>query len=370
MEKKKILIVGNMFYPINSPRSFRTTELAKEFAFQGHDVTVIIANRDAQHEEFSKNHKIKIKYLGERRFKPVKIPQGGIRRFLARFLVRFFNLVFLYPEIEIMFLVNRSLRAENDQYDLLITIAAPHPIHWGTAFALKRNKTLTKKWIADCGDPFMGSENDSFAKLFYFKYLEKFFCRRADFITVPIEEAIVAYYEEFREKIKVISQGFKFEDVRILESSKPNKIPTFAYAGSLIPGIRDPQEFFNFLCESDLEYHFLIYTKNTSYAKKYEKLSKGRIEVHDSLPRFELLDLLQTMDFVVNFENKGARQSPSKLIDYVIINKPILTIRTFGFQSDVFNEFIKGDFSNRLIIKNPDQYRIENVCQKFINLAY
>jgi len=36
MERKKILIVSASFYPENSPHSFRTTELTKEFARQQH----------------------------------------------------------------------------------------------------------------------------------------------------------------------------------------------------------------------------------------------------------------------------------------------------------------------------------------------
>ena len=49
--KKRILIVSRSFYPDNSPRAFRTTELSKEFARQGHHVTVITP-RVKEHREF------------------------------------------------------------------------------------------------------------------------------------------------------------------------------------------------------------------------------------------------------------------------------------------------------------------------------
>ena len=42
MDNKRILIVGRTFFPEQSPRSFRTTELAKEFARQGHQVEVLL----------------------------------------------------------------------------------------------------------------------------------------------------------------------------------------------------------------------------------------------------------------------------------------------------------------------------------------
>ncbi len=34
-DQKKILIISRSFYPMNSPRSFRTTELVKEFLPKG-----------------------------------------------------------------------------------------------------------------------------------------------------------------------------------------------------------------------------------------------------------------------------------------------------------------------------------------------
>ena len=77
---------------------------------------------------------------------------------------------------------------------------------------LKKPKTA-KKWIADCGDPFMGAKLETFRKPFYFKYFEKDFCRKADYITVPAEGAKKAYYSEFLGKIRVIPQGFNFKQI-------------------------------------------------------------------------------------------------------------------------------------------------------------
>src|SRR5690606_30622624 len=105
--------------------------------------------------------------------------------------------------------------------------------------------TFPKNWIADCGDPFMG--NKFRTRAFYFKYVEKWFCRKADFLSVPIEGAIQAYYPEFKEKIKVIPQGFNFKDFAIPESVPNNPLPTFIYAGTFYPGLRDPTSFLEYL---------------------------------------------------------------------------------------------------------------------------
>jgi hypothetical protein len=366
---KKILIVSRNFFPQNIPRAFRTTELAREFASQGHEVTVITPFNTAQ-VEFADKYGIRMKDLGKMQWKPIEVggSQGPVR-LIKRILVRLLSLLILYPDSEIFFKVKKALHREKEFYDLLITIAAPHPVHWATAWVLSSSKKVANCWVADCGDPFMGGENDTFKRLFYYKYFEKWFCRKSDYITVPIESAIEAYYPEFKEKIRVIPQGFKFDEVILKKQLIKNACPTFAYAGSLIPRIRDPKDFFEFLCQTALPYKFFIFSTNKEYLEAYCKKSDGRIELRDPLPRLELLNFLQDMDFVTNFENIGAKQSPSKLIDYSIIQKPILSIKTFGFSEEGFIEFYHGNYSNAEIVENVNSYKIENVCHNFLELA-
>ena len=74
------------------------------------------------------------------------------------------------------------------------------------------------------------------------------------------------------------------------------------------------------------------------------------------------------MNFVVNFANIGKAQTPSKLIDYVILKKAILNIKSGKLNKNVVYEFLQGNYKNKLEIKSPDQYRIENVAQQFIIL--
>ncbi|MBK7525412.1 MAG: hypothetical protein IPI53_15025 [Saprospiraceae bacterium] len=48
----KVLIISGDFYPVNSPRSFRTTELAKELSRQGNEVTLMYSVKDESSIEF------------------------------------------------------------------------------------------------------------------------------------------------------------------------------------------------------------------------------------------------------------------------------------------------------------------------------
>lgn len=368
MEKKKILIVSRSFYPMNSPRSFRTTELAKEFARQGHEVTVVTYKDKVNHPDFEEEYGVTVKDWGNIKWKTIELKGKGMELFGRRILRRTLNLLFQYPGIEIQKLVKNALLKESG-YDLLISVAAPHPVHWGVARVRSKKHPVAKVWVADCGDPFMGLENDSFTPPFYFKFVEKWFCRKANFLTVPTQGAVQAYYPEFHNKIKVIPQGFRFEDVKIAENKIINPFPKFGYAGGFIPGKRDPTEFLQFLTSLDKDFEFHVYTNNPGLVKPYLELAKGQIFIHEYISRIELLYRMSQMDFVVNFENVGDKQTPSKLIDYAIINKPILSIKTGGLNEVFINEFLSGDYTHQLFIDNPDQYRIENVCIKFLELT-
>lgn len=368
--RKKILIVSKTFYPINTPRSFRATELVKEFSRQGHDVTLYTVKDDKYHVPFEKEYGVKIKDLGKLVFDSFDISKGG--RFVSvakRAVNRAMNLLFEYPDIELMFKVKKALKKEKG-YDLLISIAVPHPVHWGTAWAVSKNPDIAKTWVADCGDPYMGEKTDSFRKLFYFKYLEQWFCRRADVVAITNINMKDNYYPEFHHKIVEITQGFNFEETTgALPAYVPNKIPTFAYAGTFIPGTRDPSALLQHLVSSDMNFRFLIFTAQKHLVAPYLAAAMGRIEVRDQVSRKELLAILRTMDFLLNISYDIRIQSPSKLIDYYLVDRPVLSLQSNEVNTPVVNAFLSGDYSGRFVFDNYEKFRIENVCQQFLALA-
>jgi hypothetical protein len=283
--------------------------------------------------------------------------------------IRRAGLLFLeYPEIEIAFRIKSRL-AEQKNYDLAITIAAPHAVHWGFYSLLSSNKNLCRVWIADCGDPYMGVTIDTFGHMFYFKYLEKRFCRRADYITVPIEGAIEAYYPEFRDKIRVIPQGFKFPPPDFWPKFQPNPIPTFAFAGSFIPGVRDPRPLLEHLSEVHFPFKFVCYTKQAHLMESFYHLLGDKLECRDYIPRDQLLYELAKMDFLINLENRTGRQLPSKLIDYAITGRPILTLDSLSLDIPKLNRFLRNDFSGQFEVNDINSYSIASVAKQFTDLA-
>lgn len=367
MDKKKILIVCSSFYPENTPRSFRAMELAKEFSRQGHTVTVLLPDKNRLHEVFEEEHRLTIHNMGKLSWRN---PNFGISKYgklLNRAVSRLLSLSMEFPAIELMFLVTKALKKEQNN-DVLISIAVPYPIHWGVAKAWKKNQRIAKTWVADCGDPYMGNTTDSFRKWFYFTWVEKWFMRKVDFVTIPVESAREAYYPEFHSKIRIIPQGFQIEKTDYSEFYKKNEIPYFMYAGGFIPGIRDPRPFLDYLCSINDDFKFFIYTNNRLLIDVYQDKLKDKLIISNYIPRDALLEKLGSMDFIVNFDNNTSTALPSKLIDYSISGRPVLNI-TKEADTDKIDRFLKGDYIGKMEFPDIDNYRIENVCQAFINLT-
>jgi hypothetical protein len=150
MSIKRVLIVSGAFFPNISPRSYRTTELAKELARQGHDVTVIIPSTGIDYLSFENEHRVKIKSIGALRCKDIELKGGKIEVILRRIIKRILKMLIEWPDIELAFRVKKVLQTEIS-YDILISIAVPYPIHWGVAGAIGIKREITKCWIADCG---------------------------------------------------------------------------------------------------------------------------------------------------------------------------------------------------------------------------
>ena len=364
---KKILLVTNAFYPEISPRSYRATELAREFYRQGHEVVVITRFRNHDYRDFLLETPVQIKIWKWGRLPEVVIPKRKPWAFISRVLKRVLMVLFEYPAIEDMFHVKKMLKREKG-YDLMISFAVPYPVHWGVAWAMNRRRKIATKWVADCGDPYMGDVLDSFRKPFYFGYLEKWFCKKADFITIPVQSAIDAYYPEFHGKIKIIPQGFDFN----LSSQRQVKhddreVPEFAYAGRFLQGIRDPEPLLVFLSKIKMPFRFYVYTDQPEYLKTYLDLLKEKLIVSGLIPREQLIKELSRMDFLINFDNNTTLNVPSKLIDYSITGRPVLNIKK-EFSAENVKNFLKGNYSDRMQLPDPMCYHIRIVSGQFLEL--
>jgi hypothetical protein len=370
VEKKSVLIISQFFHPEQTPRAFRATELVKELLIQGHNVSLMIPSKEGI-GIFLLNNPVHYINLGELKWRIPNFDRfGKIGRIFSKVLNRVLPLFFEYPSLEIFFKVRKAIKKESRKYDLLISIAVPYTLHWAVAsvWSKDKNSNIAKVWISDCGDPYCLRENDTFRPPFYFHWIEKWFMKKTDFITVPTYNSHKAYFNDFHSKMHVIPQGFKFNETQ-KHTILSDGIIRFGYGGSFIPGKRDPKEFIKFLTEisNNFNYEFHIFTKTPQFVEEYIKGNKN-IYLHEPIDRLSLLNLFSTFDFVVNFSNSGFSQTPSKLIDYAIIRKPILNIETSCINRRNIIEFLNKDYKNQLIVDDIEIYRIENVVKKFIDL--
>ncbi len=371
-KKKKILIVCRSFFPQISPRSFRATELAKEFARKGHDVKVYLPTCDRDYSSFEKENNLRIENLGVLRWREIEPRGGKLRKGLLRMLRRGLLLFFEWPDLELMFKVSKALKDE-EGYDLLVSIAIPFPIHWGVARVTTKSHRIADTWVADCGDPYMFGRLDSFRKPFYFKYLERSFCAKCTFISVPFEAMRRQFYSDFREKIVVIPQGFDFSVIRRVNGPVQNERLTMAFAGSIIPGFRDLKLFIEYISGFRNNFLLIVYTRQTEWFEKFKNRLGDRIEIHPYIDRLSLIYELSKVDFLINVDTTLDSQDhieavPSKLIDYALCDRPILNISSDYLDTGKIDSFMERNYSQARII-DIDQYDIRLVADKFLELC-
>lgn len=368
VNKQRILIISMAFYPDNSPRSFRATELTKEFGRQGHEVDVVTKISDYDYKDFEHKYSCSVKpALYTKHYKPdlFSTKRSLLRKISDRLLYQFF----FYPEIEISCAIASYLRDTKEKYDILISIAKPYSVHIGCAIALKRNNDFIKKWIADCGDPFTLCKSDVYKFPFYFSYLEKWMFRKANYITIPFEKAKTAYFDIFKSKLRIIPQGFNFSEIKLYEGPLNNSVPTFCYAGALYKKTRNPQKLLEFFTTLNVEFKFVFYTGSKDLLEPFINSLGRKLEIRKPVTRDILMLELSKMDFLLNIDNVYKEQLPSKIIDYVLTKRPILSIDPDNVDYENILRFLNGDYSGQLVLSNLDDYRIKNVVDKFIELV-
>lgn len=369
--KRKVLLVSSAFYPEISPRSFRATELAKEFCRQGLIVTVITKTRDFDYGDFTKEFPLNLKMMAPSRFPNIPAFNQKFLSFVARAFSRIVSVLFEYPAIEEMFQVKRILKLVS-KHDLMISFAVPYPIHWGIARIKHRRERLSPIWIADCGDPYMFSRLDTFRKPFYFRYAEISFCKKCDYISVPFKEMMAQFYPQFTSKIRVIPQGVNFNEIKLYTGNVQNVKPTFVYAGSIIPGKRDLKLFIDFLSDITTDFSFIIYTNRPDWFYQNGKKLGNKLHVLDYIDRFSLIFQMSKADFLVNvdtvYDNKSNIEAiPSKLIDYALAKRPILNIMSDSLDSDLLIEFLNGNYTRQRRV-DVYSYDIQKVALQFLSL--
>lgn len=367
----KITILTGVFYPTIHPRAFRSNELAKEFARQGHSVTVVNLRTvpDFDYKAYEEENNIKIINLGV--FKESNLAKLAAKKSTYTWWGRKKRYYIEYLLNGKLFRYGPRIAADLDCLkgsDLVIALSTPFPVHYGYyRYVKKHGRDFVT--ILDSGDPFYYSKQTK--RAIWFKYIEKNVYKHCDYLTIPTENAISLYSPIIPlNKIRIIPQGFNMKNVKLYAGSFEGSVK-IAYAGVFYWGIRNPEFIFRALEDTDVDYEFYLFLRYED-ARLEEVLQdypnlKSRMRIKLCVPHDDLLYELSKMDFLINIENLSNTQMPSKLIDYGITRRPIFSCNKATFSKEKFENFLHRQYEGSYEINIAD-YDIEKIASQFVEL--
>lgn len=368
----KIHILTAHYTPQIHPRAFRASELALEFKRMGHDVKIsnLTFIDGFDYNQYTAQTGISIDNLNLYHHSLDEALTSTKKTFLKRFK-EFVSEYFFAGRL--LFYSKRISNEINiaEDTDLLIALSTPFMDILGLSKYIKKTGAKVNfVSIADSGDPFYFSKQYKKAPWFYL--IEKNAYKQFDYLTIPVESAIPSYERLIpKSKIRIIPQAFNLNNVRLFKGEISKKIK-FAYAGVFYWDIRNPEFLFKYLngLECDFEFHiFMRYadSKLHDVLSCFPKL-KDKVILKLSVPREDLIYELSSMHFLININNVSNTQVPSKIIDYRISNRPILSFNSTDFKQESFERFMNGNYEDQLLV-DITKYDIKNVAQQFIELC-
>ena len=254
-----------------------------------------------------------------------------------------FRVNLLYPDprifwakYSIKFLI-KYMKENNIQ--TVITTAPPHSMH---TIGYRLKKILKINWIADFRDPYVNWDillnmKPTFISSKIHTYYQNLFLNNADKIVVTN----TSLYDEFSKivstnKLRVITNG---SNIKPLKTSN-NKRFILSYFG-LINKFRDPINFLNALEEmvsedkvfkSKLELNFYgnIQKSTIDYLKNNKTLC-GLFNYYPNIDHSKINKIIPKSSLLLLLLNneKNQNTTPYKLFDYLVSERPILTLGDF-----------------------------------------
>ena len=390
----KVLVITYDFFPDNTPNTYRWLNILNEWNKRNINIFVI-SNQKNNFEKSEIHNNIKIYrtkefLLGNFKNKLSKSEKTApksiksISILLHNFLKYFYKKTWsnlYWPDFAVLWTFSTYRMAQkiikDEKIDKIITVSWPFSSHLIGYYLKKNNKNI--EWLAETIDPFnffIGVNN----KLIYNKlntYAERKIFNKADHLTVTtdnIKNKYISLYPEIENKIHVVKNLF----VPIINNKncivdRINKPLKMSFFGSLIINVRTPDlviQFFVLITTNekfkDIELHF--YGAYNELLKNFDKVKDKigkNIFLHGLIPREQVNNEIENSDFLINIGNKNEFQEPSKLIEYMYYQKPIIN----------FTE-ISNDTSTRILKNYPNLFEVnsksimnDSLINDFINFS-
>lgn len=350
----KILIVTHHYPPEVTPRAFRAHSLVEGFKSLGCDVEVVTRPESTLSAGIPNS-----RGLGLNSMQRLRVALGrGVK--------------FFFPGgKELKYFPYYLAKLRGKKVDLVISVGLPFMTHLVVATLACLGTFNRTRLIFDYGDPY--SFNPAGGFCFYGKVVEGLALRFCDLVMVPTPLMASEFKIQFPQaKVAVVPQGVDLKGFTTVDYKK-NKIPTFAYAGILYKNLRFPRGFFEYLCELESDFRFIVYTdvnnsETMGLLEPYLSRLKGKLVVIGPLNRDECVYELSKKDFLINFENLNSIQSPSKLIDYGLAKRPYLSISMKQLDFSCFESFLVGDYLG-FRLKDLDEFDQTLIAKKVMDMA-
>lgn len=296
---------------------------------------------------FKKNSQVAFEVSGGDHSAPFKSEDSEQQISVSQKIKDFVHYFYYLPDLEAPWIRNAvkegvRLVREND-HNIIFATGSP----WSS---LVIGKKISKKtgvpFIADFRDPWMGNPfRKSKGKIIDWleRRLEKSVVSKASLVTAntePLRDEFLKRYSFLsQEKTLTLPNGFDLIDFKDLDTEKvqpESSTLTLAHAGFLY-GKRDPAPLLDAMemvfekwpeLKDKLEFHQIGDLElGYSLEKRYENLVReGHVKRFKQMPYQECLELLSKKDVLVLIQPGTKTQVPSKLYDYLCLDKPILTI--------------------------------------------
>ena len=380
INKNKIIVITYDFFPDNSPNTYRWYNVLKSWKKHNLEIFVVTALKGnlLPYEEVDgiKIYRVSNSVLDnlKKNVAPAKSDvatqtiESSESSHEVSLIKKIYNLTWkkiYFPDFAFLwkkpaYKMASELIKEHKIYNV-ITVSWPFTDH---VVGNLLKKKFAINWIADTIDPFYLSDavNNRFLYKNRSKRLEAKTLSTADSISVltpKLKQAYSELYPHLKNKISVNHNIFVPNPVFVEKKAKShNEVFKFTFVGTLSKKTREPHlllKFFTYLLDnnkSNIQYqlHFYgNYYQFTEDFQKFDKLLNKNIFLHGFIDRNKVVEVIQDSDVVVNIGNHNSYQEPSKVLEYVYMQKPILNVCS-----------IKEDTTKELLQFYPHKFNVES----------
>lgn len=367
MQKKRILIVSELFSPQNEIGALRATKMQKYLINLGYVVDVITKSFSHCDEVLSEG---KIWRIDSQRLegKDIVVTQKKNKKFQALRQAKRTLLAIAkgkhYCKKVFAYLNNNNI--DILKYDIVITTFGPIS---SVFIGLTIKKIFPQvHWICDFRDPMVVSEVSVFLKPVMRFYQNKA-CKKADAITTVSNGYLKRICgKKYVNKSYMIPNGYDEDDIENYAGMFNDGKVHISYVGSLYEGKRKITPLFKAVSElidegkinkEEISFDYAGRDFEPFFRQAEQYVVGSMVTNHGALSRKQCLELQFSSDFLIlsTWNKKGEEGVfPGKFLEYMLIHKPIISITDGNLANGEVTEVMKeGNFGITYEAKNDEE---------------